>query len=111
LSVLRHGELDAFLPKSCEAILPFARFAQTLAAFDAILEPGGLLFIWGSNFRFADSDLASRYTAIPVPGAPPHVGPTYGPDNRLIDCAGNALFVFRKQHAPSVIACENRSQD
>ncbi len=99
MSVLRHGELDALRPESCTDILPFARFAATLAAFDRVLAPGGYLLIWGSNYRFADSPLADRYTAIPVPGASPHPGPVYGPDDRLIDCNGNALFVFRKDRA------------
>lgn len=96
LSVLRHGELDAFQPQLCSAILPFSRFAETVAALDAILVPGGLLFIWGSNFRFADLQLADRYEFLTSHGQPPHPGAVYGADDRLIDQEGNADFVFRK---------------
>lgn len=97
LSVLRHGELDAFLPDSCSEILPFASFARIIAAFDHCLRPGGLLFIWGSNFDFADTAAAASYVAIPVAGAAPHPGPIYGPDDRLRHQLGMNRFVFRKR--------------
>jgi SAM-dependent methyltransferase len=109
LSVLRHGELDAISPERCSEILPFARFDQTLVAFDRVLRTGGYLYLWGSNFRFADSRIAQRYSAIPVPGAPPHHGAIYGPDDRFMHSNGNAFFVFRKERGypgdgPSTIA-------
>jgi Methyltransferase domain len=97
MSVLRHGELDAAKPESCTDILPFRRFDQTLEAFDQALKTGGYLFIWGSNFRFSDAAVASRYTPIKLAEVPPHIGAIYGADDRLIDLNGNAVFVFRKE--------------
>jgi SAM-dependent methyltransferase len=96
LSVLRHGELDAIVPQSCSAILPFARFSETVAAFDRVLKPGGWLFIWGSNFRFELTPEACNYEPMIVPGTKGHIGAVYGPDDRLIDCNGNSRFAFRK---------------
>ena len=74
LSVLRHGQLDAERPANCAEIRPFARFAETIAAFDRALKPGGLLFLWGSNFRFADTSVAARYRVVEVAGKKPHAG-------------------------------------
>lgn len=96
LSVLRHGELDAKVPQSCSGILPFSRFAATIGALDRVLKPGGWLFVWGSNFRFEQTSLASNYEPVAVAGAKTHVGAVYGPDDQLIDCNGNSLFAFRK---------------
>ncbi|MFM5949484.1 MAG: class I SAM-dependent methyltransferase [Novosphingobium sp.] len=99
LSVLRHGELDAICPEHCTEILPFRRFDETLRQFDEVLKIGGHLYVWGSNFRFADSTIAERYQPVVLKAAPPHPGAIYGPDDRLINCDGNAVFVFRKMHA------------
>lgn len=96
LSVLRHGDLERIAPDTCAHILPFSRFAETIAGLDAILVPGGYLYIWGSNFRFADTPHASNYVAVDVPGMDPHPGPVYGADDRLIDCNGNSQFAYRK---------------
>lgn len=96
LSVLRHGELDAFRPDTCTQILPFRRFAETVTALDRVLKAGGLLFLWGSNFRFADTDEAARYEVIPVPAMPAQDGPFYGPDDRLLPISHTRDFVFRK---------------
>lgn len=96
LSVLRDGRLDADLPKSCAAIFPFTKYEAAVSALDHVLRPGGLLFIWGSNFHFSDSSVAARYRPIEVPGTRPHKGAFYGPDNRLIDGATESQFVFEK---------------
>ncbi len=97
LSVLRHGELDAYRPDTCTQILPFRRFAETVSALDRVVKPGGLLFLWGCNFRFADTDEASRYEVIPVPPMPPQDGPFYGPDDRRLPISHARDFVFRKR--------------
>jgi SAM-dependent methyltransferase len=89
LSVLRHGDLDAHRPASCNAVLPFARF-------DAAVRTGGLLAIWGSNFRFADASVAARYRAIDVPGTRQRSGAVYGPDDRLLEQQGQTQFLFEK---------------
>lgn len=98
LSVLRHGYLEAARPLDCGSILPFARFAETVAKLDYALRPGGLMFIWGSNFRFEDSAVSVRYQPVVVPAALPHAGVVYGADNQRLDQDGNSQFVFRKLH-------------
>lgn len=97
LSVLRHGELDAYEPDSCTAILPFRRFAETVAALDRVLKPGGYLFLWGSNFRFADTAEAAGYDAVPVPAMAAQAGPFFGPDDRRLPIRTTHEFVFRKR--------------
>lgn len=96
LSVLRHGELEARRPQSCLSILPFTRFAETVAALDAVLVPGGLLFIWGSNFRFADLEMATRYDVLSDHKTLHHPGVVYGPNNLKLPQDGNSDFIFRK---------------
>jgi 2-polyprenyl-3-methyl-5-hydroxy-6-metoxy-1,4-benzoquinol methylase len=96
LSVLRHAKLDAERPQSCEAILPFARYAETIAAFDRALKPDGLLIVWGSNFLFEHSKPAARYRWIEVPGRKGDCGAVYGPDNQLLPIDNHHLWVFRK---------------
>ena len=96
LSVLRHGALDRERPASSATLLPFARFAEMIAALDDRLLPGGLLIVWGSNFRFADTATARRYRAIAVPGMAPQPGPFYGADDGLLPDAATTAFAFVK---------------
>ena len=96
LSVLRHGQLDSERPQRCEVLLPFAKYERALAALDRVLHPGGLLFLWGSHFRFADSALAPRYRPLDVPGMRPYAGLLYGPDNARLDAGTVRQFVFEK---------------
>ena len=97
LSVLRHGDLDAWRPDRCTPLLPFARFAAAVDALDACFRPGGLLILWGCNFRFTDTVTSMRYRTIATPGAKPQPGPFYGPDDRLLSDDNYAAFVFMKR--------------
>lgn len=97
LSVLRHGELDAYQPERCTAILPFRRFAETVAALDLVLKPGGYLFLWGCNFRFADTATATDYDPVPTPAMALQDGVFYGPDDLRLPIAFTREFVFRKR--------------
>lgn len=97
LSVLRHGELDACEPDYCTEILPFQRFAQTISALDRVLRPGGYLFLWGSNFRFADTPEAANYDPVAVPDMSPLQGPLYGPGDHLLPQRETREFAFRKR--------------
>lgn len=97
LSVLRHGDLDIEQPERCTALLPFARFAATVDALDRCLVPGGLLILWGCNFRFADTATAAHYRPVPSPGAKAQTGPFYGPDDRRLAATHYAEFAFVKQ--------------
>lgn len=97
LAVFRHGELEADRPAQCTRILPFARFAEGVAAIDACLAVGGLLAIWNAHFRLADTDLAGRYEPIAVDmnGCAPQVL-LYGPDDHRLVGASEARALFRK---------------
>jgi SAM-dependent methyltransferase len=96
LSVLRHGQLDSERPQSCRAIFPFAKYEAALTALDQALHPGGVLFIWGSHFRFADSVLADRYRPLDVPGMRQQTGIVYGPDDLRLESAKVSQFAFEK---------------
>ena len=96
LSVLRHGDLEARRPERCTELLSFARFETAVVALDRCVRPGGLLILWGCNFRFTDTAVATRYRWVPSPGVKPHVGPFYGADDRLLPCDSYAAFVFVK---------------
>ncbi len=96
LSVLRHGRLEAERPDNCSAILPFSRFDAIVTQLDNCLKPGGLLFVWGSQFDFASATVAAGYTALSVKGPELFEGPVYGSDDRLLNQDGLRDFVFRK---------------
>lgn len=53
---------------SLEDLYPFHRFNHQVAALDAVLRPGGLLIVHHSQYRFTDSDVATRYE--PLDGVP-----------------------------------------
>lgn len=96
LSVLRQGQLDADQPEICSDIFPFSKFEATVGGLDRTIRPGGLLFIWGSNFHFAHSAIANKYRAIEVAGTRPHYGTFYGPDDVLLESSKAEYFVFEK---------------
>ncbi len=96
LSVLRHGALDVERPERCTTLMPFARFADTVAALDRRLRAGGVLMLWGCNFRFGDTPTAAAYRVVPSPAKRPQPGPFYGPDDRLLPVDAYADFVFVK---------------
>lgn len=97
LSVLRHGRLDHEQIEDCSHILPFSRFAEVIEALDRTLKPGGLLFLWGSNFRFADTETAKNYSHIPTPDKPAQPGLFYGPDNLRLAIKSTQEFLFEKR--------------
>jgi 2-polyprenyl-3-methyl-5-hydroxy-6-metoxy-1,4-benzoquinol methylase len=96
LSVLRHARLDAEQPVSCEAIMPFARYAEFVDGFDRALKPGGMLFLWGTNFRFSDTDVSVRYKSIKVSGRRHKGGAYYCRDNQRLLIDGYPECVFEK---------------
>ena len=86
MSVLRHGELGATHPESCEHLIRFADFDKTVVGLSRCLKPGGYLIIDGSNFRFSDTVTASAFEAVygGNASAPRTDTPLYGPDNRWL---------------------------
>ena len=97
LSVLRHGRLDAEQPSRSTHILPFGRFAAMVDALDQCVRVGGLLVLWGCNFRFSDTPTARNYQVIPVPGMRSQRNAFYGPDDRRMVGATYGDFIFQKQ--------------
>lgn len=97
LAVLRDGRLEHDRPDDCAAVLPFAKFAKTIAALDAALMPGGWLAVWHAQFRFADSNAASRYDADPFRMPGPDQDLLWGPDNRRLDGVSEPRVLFRKR--------------
>lgn len=97
LAVLRHGDLEAFAPKDCSAVMPFARFAEGVAMLDAAVVPGGWLAIFNAHFRFADTEAATRYETDPF-RMTDHAAPEviWGPDNRRIHGQPYGEVLFRK---------------
>lgn len=97
MAVLRHGQLEADRPETCTAIMPFARFADTLALLDEALEPGGWLAIGHAHFRFSDWPGAANYraddAAFPRLSQPALL---YGPDNRRIEPPGPIAVLHQK---------------
>lgn len=97
MAVFRHGALESQAPTSCSALLPFSRFAQTVAALDRHLAPGGWLTIWNAHFRFSDTPVASRYHArsLRFTRADP-MTLLYGPDDARMDGSySDAMFLKR----------------
>jgi len=102
MSVLRHGELGASHPETCDHVIRFADFEKTVTGLCRCLKPGGYLIIRGSNFRFSDTAAASGFdTVYSVNDSAPRADtPLYGPDNRRL---GNVVYndvIFRKREHP-----------
>lgn len=98
MAVLRHGKLEAERPNSCAAVLPFARFAETIARLDQHIVPGGSLALYHAHFRFRDTATAAGYSIDPLRMSdyPPQTL-LYGPDDRLLVGMAEPAVLFRKQ--------------
>jgi SAM-dependent methyltransferase len=48
-------------------VFPFERFEKMLLALDGFLNPGGMLVICNSNYRFLDTKLSGGYSVIDTP--------------------------------------------
>jgi trans-aconitate methyltransferase len=97
MAVLRHGQLESTRPKQSTAVMPFARFADTVAMLDAALEPGGWLAIGHAHFRFADWPGAARYAADPQDfSGLSEPALLYGRDDLRLDPPGPIAVLHRK---------------
>lgn len=99
MAVFRHGDLGIQKVENCDHLIRFADFERTLAALNKCLKPGGYLVIRHSNFRFADTAIATEFDVALNTNtkAPIDATPLYGPDNRrLADTIYNEA-IFRKK--------------
>lgn len=96
LAVLRHGDLEAFGPDDCSAVLPYSRFAATLETLDAALKAGGWLAIAHCQFAFSALSLASHYEAdaLDLPELAP--GHLYGADDKRRPAPARVPVLYRK---------------
>jgi hypothetical protein len=98
MAVFRHGNLEREDRETCSALLPFSRFAETVAELDRHLVPGGWLTIWNAQFRFCDTPVAERYEArtLRFTRAEP-MTLLYGPDDKRIEGSySEAMFLKRE---------------
>lgn len=98
MAVLRHGVLEAERPASCAAVLPFARFAETIDRLDRHIAPGGWLALYHAHFRFRDTATAAGYSVDPLRMSdfqPQTL--LYGPDDRLMTGMVEPAVLFHKQ--------------
>jgi SAM-dependent methyltransferase len=101
MSVLRHGELGASNPQSCDHLIRFNDFENTVTNLCRCIKPGGYLVMIGSNFRFCDTSIASEFdVAFNLPVTKPSKDtPLYDSNNcRMTDDLCKEV-VFRKKTA------------
>lgn len=98
MAVLRHGELGSSNAENCAHLIRFNTFEETVADLCRILKPGGYLAIRSSNFRFADTNVASGFDVVfNVEEKPRADTPIYDRNNRRLPGAAYNDVVFRKK--------------
>lgn len=97
MAVFRHGDLERLQPTSCADVLPFARFAESVALLDKRLKPGGWLSTWNAHYRFAETATADRYEARSLTFARSDpLTLLYGADDQRIADVAYSDVIFRK---------------
>jgi 2-polyprenyl-3-methyl-5-hydroxy-6-metoxy-1,4-benzoquinol methylase len=64
MAVLRHGDLEEVEMPRCDHLIRFADFDRMVRDFARCLKPGGLLFVWQSNFRFCDAAVSTLFDEV-----------------------------------------------
>ena len=64
MAVLRHGKLETIETPRCDHLIRFTDFDRVVRDFARCLKPGGLLFIWQSNFRFRDTVTSTQFEVV-----------------------------------------------
>lgn len=97
MAVTRHGSLDALKPARCDPTLDFADFERLAISLTRCLRAGGLLIIWHSNFRLADTCVANQFDVVMHhrPGNP-QARSFFGRDNRRLEDSSYSEAIFRK---------------
>ncbi|MES2989406.1 MAG: class I SAM-dependent methyltransferase [Pseudomonadota bacterium] len=97
MAVFRHGDLERFQPVTCAQVLPFSRFAESVALLDKRLKPGGWLSIWNAHFRFEDTATAANFQARSLTCTRDDpLTLLYGADDQRLVDAVYADVIFRK---------------
>jgi SAM-dependent methyltransferase len=98
LAVLRHGDLRALWPETCDAILPFSKVERAAEDIVTGLKPGGILTICHSQFLFADMRVSKQFDVVlndPYKYRQPD--PVYGADNCLLPKTDRRDVIFKKK--------------
>ncbi len=66
LSVLQHNVLVKDWPEDCTPYMTFGKFETAVIDLDRHLKVGGMLLLYHTSFRFADTRVADRYTPLLV---------------------------------------------
>jgi 2-polyprenyl-3-methyl-5-hydroxy-6-metoxy-1,4-benzoquinol methylase len=53
--------------ENCSKIYSFNIFEDKVTLLDTMIKPGGILVIYNANFRFTDTLISKKYTAIHIP--------------------------------------------
>ncbi len=98
LSVLRRGELGATKPASCTHLIRFNDFEKTVTDLCRCLKPGGYFIIIGSNFRFADTEIAAAFHAVFSRTEPLRTDtPLYDRNNHRLPDSPTTDVIFHKR--------------
>lgn len=97
LCVLCHGDLrqNKTPPLNCASLIEFDAFERVVNGLSRCLRRGGLLFLYGSNFRFADTSVASNFQVV-LNTSVPDGAPLYDRHNRLLTGSRYLEVGFRK---------------
>ncbi|MDE2474173.1 MAG: class I SAM-dependent methyltransferase [Alphaproteobacteria bacterium] len=97
LCVLCHGDLrqNERPPLNCAPLIEFDAFERAVNGLSRCLKRGGLLFLFGSNFRFADTSAASAFKVV-LNTNMPDGAPLYDRHNRLVTGSRYFEVGFRK---------------
>jgi hypothetical protein len=85
------------MPDHCTPLLDFATAERLVNDLDRCLKPGGYIAFWNCHFRFADFNVAKRYTVVLQNEKGRWANtPLYGPDNRRLEPIPYCDAMFRK---------------
>jgi tRNA G46 methylase TrmB len=98
LAVLCLGDLTVKRMERCDPLLRFVDFERVVTDFARCLKPGGYLWLHTSNFRFADTAIASSFDVV-LEAELQQMAPDlqFGRDNRLLTGERSRAVGFRKR--------------
>lgn len=102
LAVLCHGDLTARRARRSQPLMRFGDFERTLADLAGRLKPGGLLFLYATNFRFSDTAVADGFDVV-LEANDHEMAPDllFDRDGRLMPGERYRPVGFRKRRAPA----------